>query len=157
MKMFTALLRSLMCGLVLLAAVSTISGCGGYTLRGKVVRGSVSSIEMVHEVDERLKAPGIANAEVRVLRDPNTLNRHLAGQTRSGGEGHFATSIPDFGAGWMQEQWLVQCTLSGHQNAEQLMKLPAKGSKWRVLITLAPGTATPTEADDFMQDYEKFK
>lgn len=156
MRNFTRQLRPLLIVMLFAAAGLFMPGCG-YTLRGKVVRGQVSSIEMVHEIDQRLQQPAVANVEVRVIRDPANLNRHVVGQTRSGGEGDFSTSLGDFGAGWMQEQWLIQARQSGYQNAEQLMKLPAKGSKWRILITLAPGDATSLDKDDVMQDYEKFK
>jgi hypothetical protein len=58
----------------------------------------------------------------------------------------------------MQEQWLVQAARYGFENANYMGSLPSKNSKTRLLITLAPGTFTPSEESaDYIQDYEKFK
>lgn len=153
----TVLLQSCLWIAFLAAGLVAMSGCGGYTLRGKVIRGTASSIEVVHEVDPRLKQPGIANLEVRVVRDPSTLNRHVAGQSRTDGEGAFATYLSGFGAGWMEEQWLIQTSMSGYQNAEQIMKLPPKGSQWRLLITVTPGAATPVDTESLTDEADKYK
>ena len=146
----------------ILAMVSVcwlLTGCNAYTLRGKVVRGSYSDIEVVHESDERLQQPGIAGAEVLVHRDPNKPNRYLVGRTRTNTGGEFTLLLNEFGAGWMEEQWRVQTIHRGNQNADTLMKLPPNQKKWRLLITLAPGTSTPadSEEDDWMRDYEQFR
>src|SRR5687767_12522427 len=63
------------CVLMLIASLALV-GCGrGYKLQGKVIRGEASGIELVHsQTDPRLKGPGLANAEVMVRRDPNTLH-----------------------------------------------------------------------------------
>src|SRR5262245_52305005 len=124
--------------------LTALSGCG-YTLRGKVVEGTAPGVELVHEIDQRLQGPGIINAEVMVRRDPDSMHPHLAGRTRTSSGGGFSMSISEFGAGWMEEQWQVQAAMTGFQNTQAIMKLPAKGSKWRVLITLAPGQSTPLE------------
>lgn len=144
-------------GLMMIACLGVASGCG-YSLRGKVVQGPVSGVEIVHETDQRLDGPGLANTEVLVRRDPESLRPHLVGQARTNSAGEFTMRIAEFGAGWMQELWLVQSTLSGHQNAHQLIKLPGKSSRSRLLITLAPGTATPVDQKgDYMQDFEQFR
>ncbi|MCI0365765.1 MAG: carboxypeptidase-like regulatory domain-containing protein [Phycisphaerales bacterium] len=155
--MTTNLLHGRWRALALAAALALLPGCG-YTLRGKVVRGPVSGVEPIHVIDPALKGAGIPNAEVAVRRDPNTPNQHLVGRTRTDAGGNFSMRIKDFGAGWMHEEWLVQGAQTGYQNAESIMKLPAKGGKWRLLITLAPGTSTSLEeSDPIMEDYEKFK
>jgi hypothetical protein len=154
----SSILRGFVGGAALVVLALSLTGCGGYALRGKVVQGPTSGFELVHEIDQRLKGPGIQNAEVMVRRDPQSLHPHLAGRDRTGANGDFAVPIGEFGAGWMEEQWLVQAAMSGYQNAELEMKLPAKGSKWRLLITLAPGSSTPLDQpDDVMGDYERFK
>ena len=132
-------------------------GCGGYGLYGKVVRGEVSDVELLYATDPRLDAQGIPNAEVLVHRDPDSLGRYVAGRDRTGTTGDFTILMDEFGAGWMQEEWLVQASKAGYQNAEMVMKLPAKSSKWRLLITLAPGAAAPVEAEDLMEDLERFR
>jgi hypothetical protein len=123
-----------------------LPGCSSYTLRGKVVQGDTNSIELVHEIDQRLKQPGLSNVETLVRRDSKQTKPaapELAGRVRTDATGDFWMPIDEYGAGWMQEQWLVQARLSGYQNASCKIKLPAKGSKWKLLITLAPGTSTP--------------
>jgi hypothetical protein len=144
-------------GAMLVAMLGILPGCG-YTLRGKVVRGEISSIELVHQIDQRMKGPGIINAEVIVRRDPKSPHPEMVGRTRSGDSGNFAMHISEFGAGWMEEQWLVQAGLTGFQNAQQLTKLPASGGKWQLLITLAPGQSSPLDQpDEVMRDFERFK
>ena len=96
--------------------------------------------------------------DVRVTRDPTTMNRHLVGRASSSAGGEFTLIMDEFGTGWMQEQWLLQALAGGYQNAEALMQLPSKNSKWRLLVTLAPGASTPVhDQEDFMRDFEQFK
>ena len=152
-----AFMRSFSWVVMLLCVTAWLCGCG-YTLRGKVVRGETSAVEIVHEIDPRYKVSGINGAEVIVRRDPKSINPEMVGRDRSGSEGEFTIRIGEFGAGWMEEEWLVQARLTGFQNASALTKFPEKGSKWRLLITLAPGTAAPLDArEEIQQDIEKFK
>lgn len=134
-----------------------LPGCGSYALHGKVVRGETSSIQLVMPGDERLNATGISNAEVRIVRDPNNPNRKQVGQNRTDPAGDFAIIMSAFGTGWMEEQWLVQSLAPGYSNAQMLMNLPASSSKWRLLITLAPGVSEPLNDENLMDDLEKFK
>ena len=150
-------------------------GCGGYTMHGRVIRGTAPGIEIVHEMDVRLRSPagggptvgsdkvglvpagaGVGNIEVSIYRDPQNLNRRLADRDRSSGDGYFTLHLKDFGAGWMEEHWQVISSGSGYGNATQTLKLPSNSGKWRMLITVAPGTPTPTEPE-VMQQIEQFK
>jgi hypothetical protein len=143
---------------VVLLACAALSGCNSYMLQGKVIRGAQSDIQLVYAGDERLKEPGVSGVDIRVTRDATTLNRHLVGRTTSSGAGEFTLLMDEFGTGWMQEQWLLQTVAAGYQNAETTMNLPSKHSKWRLLVTLAPGTATPIpDQDQMMRDLEQFK
>lgn len=151
-------IRNIILGTTLALAALSAGGCGTYTLQGKVIQGNVSSIEIVHKMDERLHAKGVANAEVLVRRDPKGLNMHLAGKDRSSATGDFAIRINEFGAGWMEEQWLVQSAAAGHRNTESLTKLPPQGNKWMLLITLAPGQTSPLElTDGWQEDLSRFR
>ena len=148
---------NILIGALTIISLSTLPGCG-YTLRGKVVRGETSSIEMVHEIDSRLKGPGIMNAEVMVRRDPKSPHPEMVGRTRTGDEGSFAMNISQFGAGWMEEQWLVQAGMTGFTNTQQMSKLPPSGGKWQLLITLAPGQSSPLDQpDQITQEIERYK
>ena len=152
-----------------------LTGCGGYTLQGRVIRGQTSGAEIVHEMDLRMRSPagggptstppgqglvpasaGVGNVEVSLYRDPNTLNQKLAARDRTNGDGYFTLHVSDFGAGWMDEKWQAIATSAGFQNAQSMVKLAGKTNKTRLLITLAPGQATAT-GDDVMQGYDKFK
>jgi len=148
---------NILIGAFIVIALSSLPGCG-YTLYGKVVRGEIASIETVHEIDPRLKGPGIINAEVIVRRDPKSPQPEMVGRTRSGDAGTFAMHIGEFGAGWMEEQWLVQAGMTGFANTQQMTKLPAGGGKWQLLITLAPGQSSPLDQpDQISQEIERFK
>lgn len=148
--------KSMMAAL-LIAAMLTLSGCNAYMLRGKVIRGEVPSVELVYAGDERLEQTAVSGVEVRITRDPNNPNRHLVGQARSDASGGFTVVMDEFGTGWMQESWLVQAHVPGYQNAESMLELPSKNTKWRLLITMPPGMSEPLRDDDLMQDLERFK
>jgi hypothetical protein len=140
-----------------LLAVTLLSGCG-YRLQGKVVRGQMSSIEVVHQLDERLQAPGLSNVETVVRRDPHRPGSPLVARQYTGPTGDFSMNIGDFGAGWMHEEWLFQARAPGHQNASAVMKLPPQGRQWRLLITLAPGVPTPLDVqEEILEDLERFR
>jgi hypothetical protein len=142
-----ALIRHGFNAVAVLAVLAFLPGCG-YTLRGKVVHGEVSSVEMVHEIDPRLKQPGIANVETLVRHDPKDRDSQLVARARTNAAGEFSMPIREYGAGWMQQDWLVQARHAGFHNASSLTKLPAQGGKWRLLITLGPGTATSLETSE---------
>lgn len=137
-------------GIMMMAVLCAMPGCG-YTLRGKVVSGATGGITQVHQIDPSLRGPGVPDAEILIRRDPKSPNPQLVGHTRTDGNGDFSIHIGQFGAGWMQEQWLVQCVKQGFQNTEVLTELPSQ-DKWQLLITIAPGTSTAPQSD-----FEQFK
>ncbi len=47
-------------------ALSTLAGCGGATVAGKVMRGNIGRVIIVNGTDERLDAPGLAGIEVEM-------------------------------------------------------------------------------------------
>ncbi len=100
-----------------IVACIALTGCNTYMLPGKVIRGQQSDIQLVYAGDERLKEPGVASVDLRVTRDPTTLNRHLVARTSSSPAGEFTLMMDEFGTGWMQEQWLLQAVGAGYQNA----------------------------------------
>ena len=143
---------------MIVVSALALGGCSGYKLQGKVIRGDQSKIELVHMMDPRMKQTGLSNAEVLVRRDPKSMNPALAGHDRTSASGDFSMGIDEFGAGWMEEEWQIRGGLHGFQTAEAIMKLPKKGGKTRLLITLAPGAAAPVnEPDEIIHDIERFK
>jgi hypothetical protein len=99
---------------------------------------------------------GVGNVEVTLYRDPNTPNQRMADRTRSDGEGYFTFHLSDFGTGWMEEKWQVVSMMTGYANSISTAKLPISPGKYRLLITIAPGTATPPEKD-MMEEFDQFK
>jgi hypothetical protein len=152
-----ALIRRCVPYLALVVLALTLSGCGSYMLQGKVVRGDVSGIQLVYPNDERLQAAAVASVDVRLTRDPTTPNRRMLGHARSDAKGEFTIIMSEFGTGWMQEKWLVQGVAPGFNNAQSMMELPSKNSKWRLLITLAEGVSDPLQDENLMEDLERFK
>src|SRR5882672_7857420 len=95
--------------LALIAAMTVaLAGCGGYTLQGRVIRGTVPKVEIVHQMDLRLRSPagggpvgptdakslmppgaGVNNVEISLYRDPQSMDAHLADRDRTNGEGYF--------------------------------------------------------------------
>ncbi len=124
-------------GMMVCAAALLIGGCGGYQLRGKVVPGPASNIQVVNKDDPRLNRPGMPGASVSVMIDPEQLNREDAGSTAADVDGGFALPIDAVGAGFLEYDVQVVSRLNGYSPAVRTIRLP--GSDKRLLITLAPG------------------
>lgn len=119
-----------------LACVLCLAGCA-HRVEGRVVAGDASFVTVVAADDPRLSAPGISGVRISFTRDPLRLNRELVASGVSGPEGEISIPIDAVGAGWLEEQWLVQAVRSDRGAAEGLLSLPS-GSR-RLLIMLAPG------------------
>lgn len=115
-----------------------IGGCSSYQLRGKVVEGPVSSVQVLEKDDERFRQPGLAGAQVAVTVDPGRLNRTSFGPAAADEDGRFALPVDKTGAGLLEYDAQVIGQLQGYQAAEQTLRLPSQSK--RVLITLAPGS-----------------
>lgn len=135
-----------------------LCSCGSYTLRGKVIEGFDSDVTVVSADDPRLNEPGIRQVRINVHRDPGGLAQELAGSGLSDADGTFAIELSAFGAGWMDETWLVETTRSGYRNAQRTIRLPSNTNRRQLLIIVAPGTATPSEhRDDLWEDYRRYR
>ena len=133
-----------------------LTGCGGYTLRGQVVRGSFNNIMVVESANEHLQQTGVGNVRILVHRDPDRLNRELVATGVSGADGTFNIPIGAFGAGWMSERWMIQAEGRGYHTIEQMIALP--GSDERLIITVMPGRSTPLQdQEDLWEQYEQFR
>jgi hypothetical protein len=138
----------------LCASVATLfilNGCGAYQVRGHVVRGPMSFVEFVSASDPRLSEPGVANANIDVIRDPQSLGRETVAALRSDGSGEFLLRIDEAGVGWMDEEWRILCYSIGFSDADRTMRLPSGGDDVRLLITLAPGRSGAAEEDPWRQ------
>jgi len=148
-------------GAVLFLAATSLglAGCG-HTIMGRVIEGDASKVELVHESEPRLRTAGagVNNVEVSIRRDPNSASKQLAGRKRTEATGDFMLGVGGAGAGWLDEQWLLQTYASGYQSTNQLIELPPKSRKWRLLITIPRGTAEPVDdMDQIMREVEQFQ
>lgn len=148
--------RAVACCAIAVAAMLT--GCGKYTLVGKVVAGDYTNIEFLSADDPRLAMPGIGGAQVSILRDPETPKRAIAGSTSSDQFGMFEMPVEGIGAGWMIENWLIRAERSGYQTAASIVAIPANPKRMHVLITMRRGSGSSMpESEDLMQDLERFR
>jgi hypothetical protein len=144
-------------GLVL-ASCSALAGCGGYVLRGSVVEGFAPDIRIVADATASRSAQGsgVEGVRLSVYRDPGRLNQQLIATGTTAADGTFAIPISAFGAGWMEEQWLIEARRAGYLDVQSVLTLPA-GSQ-RLIITTAPGAPGPARRDgDLMDEYERFR
>ncbi len=134
------------------------AGCQTYVLHGKVTRGSISVMSLVEPDDPRLAEPGVPNVQVAVHRDPGRLAIRLTGRALSDARGSFAVELDEFGAGWMDEEWLVIATRRGFETAQLQLRIPSRTDPRRLLIILAPGISeVPDLRDDLIEQYERFR
>lgn len=132
-------------------------------LRGRVVEGPGAGMSLVSADDPQMHAagsgayPGIAGAHVAVTRDPGRGSRQLVGEAASAADGSFAIPIDAFGAGWMEEEWLLQAWARGYRTVEHVTPLPLNGGT-RLLIVLTPGAAIePRRPEDLMKEADRFR
>ena len=134
-----------------------LTGCG-QNIMGKVIKGDSNTVELVHQSDPRLRTTGINNVEVTLRRDPHSANKQLAGRKRTEPTGDYSMRIDDFDASWAKEEWLLQTYATGYRSTNQLIKLPPNDRRWRLLITIAPGTAEAVDdMDQIMKEVEQFQ
>lgn len=126
-----------------LAVVALLSGCG-YHLSGRVVEGGFDGVDMLPRSQaEAVGGAPVAGAMVELYRDPQTPKRKLVGTARADERGEFTMVLQDFGAGWMEERWLVRIRRNGFKGAEQSVELPGSPDGWRMVGTLSRGRAVP--------------
>ena len=126
--------------LIVLAGVLgllALTGCGGYQLRGKVIEGTFSGIEIVSKDDPRLGEPGVGGVSLHLQNDPNRLNRETIVRGSSGPDGSFELPVDLTGAGLLEYDVGLFARRKGLAPAQSAFRLPSSGR--RVLITMAPG------------------
>jgi hypothetical protein len=145
--------------LALAAALGLLAGCA-YTLEGRAVEGHGTI-----EVGEKSMLDGgggrpVAGVSVVLIRDPTKGNRAQVASAVSGKDGTFKLVVSDFGAGWMQEEWLVRASRSGYQNVETITALPAGTGGQLMLVGLARGRSTrfqdPETSDSLLNEARKY-
>jgi len=131
-------------------------GCAAYTFEGRVVRGEVSYATIVSADDPQLsEGQGLSGVRVRVVTDPDRLNREEVGSGVSGPDGSFSFELDAFGAGFLEYDVGVDATRAGYAGVEEFFRMPKRGE--RVLIVLAPGKDTRRPRENLMDQYQQFR
>jgi hypothetical protein len=152
-------MKHVLFGLSVLLCSMLLAGCaGGYALQGKVVEGDFAGVFFVDGDDEQLDEPGLGGARIEIYRDPDRPNRSLAATGRSDSRGEIDMTLDAFGAGWMDEQWLIEVIKPGFETVQQMVHLPSAGKKRRMLIMLSPGVSIqPEPREDLWEEYERYR
>lgn len=120
--------------LLLACLVLPLAGCG-YTIKGVVVRGEMSFIQWV-PAGSPLPGEPVEGASIVVVRDADRMRPVEAGRATSGADGRFVLAIDEFGAGWMEESWLIRGSKSRLGSAETYERLPGSPDGLLLVITL---------------------
>ncbi|MHC4099430.1 MAG: carboxypeptidase-like regulatory domain-containing protein [Planctomycetota bacterium] len=153
----TGRLRSMWCGLLVLGFVAA-AGCSSYVIKGTVIPGAVSDMSFVESNDSRLREPPLTNVRITVQRNPDDLARQMVGTDISDAHGRFVISLDEFGAGWMDEVWLIRATKPGFKTATTKQRLDAGKKQQRLLVIMAPGrSSAPQEDEDLMEQYREYR
>ena len=131
-----------------------LTGCSPYALRGKVIDGPASAVLIVDQNDPRLARPGLANAAVEVTVDPQSLGRKVLPPELAGGDGSFAVTIDEFGAGALEYDARLVVQHKGFHTTHDVIRIP--GGNKRVLVILAPGPDRYVRPDDPLGESQRF-
>lgn len=139
-RVFTLLLVTLM-----------LTGCGSYAMQGRVVRGSVASIQLVDKNDRRITEvnPTGGGAVIQAIFEPDTPSeRQSLGQVVTDGQGYFSIPVNAMGSGFLEYEAMLVARREGHQGVMRTIDLPR--SSQRVLITLPLGRDTLQVPEGFL-------
>lgn len=141
---------------LLLAALASVGCASSYTLTGTVISGSYTHLEIVPASDSRFSETGLGQVKILIHRDPLTLKQELITTGRSHSDGTFEIPISAFGAGWMDETWLIEIERDGYRSGEMILRLPTGNQ--RLLITMSRGRSVPHEQrENLWEQHEKYK
>jgi len=145
-------------GTIAAGLLAALQGCGGYSIEGMVIEGSFTDARIVASDDSATVEPALRGTRVSIVRDPDHMHPHMVGEATSSAEGRFRLDIGEFGAGWMEEQWLIRATKQGYRPAEQLIRLPSSAEGMLLLITLEPGAGGPMPTrENLMEEFERYR
>ncbi len=142
---------------LLVVLTLALSGCGSYTLKGRVIAGEASYVTIVDASDPVLReGVGVPGASVTLSTDPDRINRKVVGTTVSGPDGSFETPFDEFGGGFLEYDAGVRVTRPGYRSAEHFFRLP--GSSKRLLVVLEAGRDAPGASDEDPYDlYRRYR
>lgn len=138
------------------AFTALVVGCSSYKFEGRVIAGEVSYATIVSEDDPQLvEGQGIGGTRVRVMTDPDRLNRKEVGSGVTSPDGSFSLELDVFGAGVLEWDIGVDASRPGFAGIEEFFRMPRRGEK--VLIVLAPGNDTRRPRENLMDQYQRFR
>lgn len=121
-----------------IGVLTSLAGCGAYQMRGVVIEGATSAIQIVDEDDPRLHSGyGLPMATIDVTLDPDRLSRKHLPRGISQVDGSFAIPIDEHGAGYLDYQVRVVVRRAGHDTALRDLRVPGP-HRW-LLVTLVNG------------------
>lgn len=126
---------------LLAGALACASGCA-YRLEGRVVDG-FGGASVVREGDDEARKSGIPGVTIELVRDAETMKRAVAARATSDSSGRFELEIDGFGAGWMQEEWLLRARRNGFETVEQQVDLPGDPKGRVMVLGMARGKSRP--------------
>jgi hypothetical protein len=129
------------CVALSVAAAATASGCS-YELQGKVVEG-FGAVAIGRGDDPEASKSGVPGATIELVRDAGTMNRTVAARATADGNGRFTLDVQSFGAGWMEEAWVLRVRRSGFQTIEDEVQLPREPKGRLVVVSMARGRSAP--------------
>ena len=138
------------------ACLAMAGGCQTYVIEGRVIEGGFGDMTFVRPDDPRLDEPAIANVRVTVDRDPDSLSRRLVGTRITDPKGWFEIPVGEFGAGWMDEQWLFRAFKNGYQTVSTRHSLP-RGSERKLLIIMMTPGQSEASPEEWREQYERFR
>lgn len=150
--------RASKCLLVVLSAAAAVGGwgCSSYSFVGRVIEGDVSYATIVADDDPQLtQGRGLGGVRVRVMTDPDRLNRKEVGSGVSAPDGSFRFTLDAFGAGFLEYDIGVDATRPGYAGIDEFFRLPSKGEA--VLIVLTPGRDTRRPREDLTDEYNRYR
>lgn len=134
------------------SAILLCTGCSSYALRGRVVEGEASWVQVTDQ-SSAPSDPGrpVAGASVELVLDPGRLNRKVLGRAMTDSNGEFSIKVDEFGAGWLEHDVGLTVARDGFVTGDGFFRLPGSGK--RVLVTLQRGRDSARRIDDEPYDY----
>ena len=125
-----------------IALILSLFGCSS-AIRGRVVVGSLSTLEWVEENDPRLTYPSVPGVSIAVSKSETRRHFEEVGRGMSGGDGSFSIAVNSAGAGFLEEMWLISAQGGKYGSAESTARLPFDYGSKHLLIILEAGSANP--------------
>lgn len=120
----------------LMGLATVLLGCGGTTLRGKVVQGQASSIAFVADDDVRLLSTGVSQTRLTLTLDPGSLGSKILANIVCQPDGTFEVPVKEFGTGLLEYEFELLARSDGYDSAQDRFRWP--GNK-HILVTLRRG------------------